>query len=141
MSWLPRNRVVVPLDFGDESLKPLEVAMSFVAEPSDVTVLHVLPRLSTMEPGVAWGSMTDETRIARATEEVQKRLMNYEGLGIVVRIGQPAKVIAQYAEEVEAGLIVVSSHGHSRAHDIFLGSTVDGLLHQTTRPVLVLRHG
>ena len=52
MSWLPRNRVVVPYDFSDESFEAISLGHQLVDEPGHLHVVHVLPELTATEPGV-----------------------------------------------------------------------------------------
>ena len=143
MSWLPKRKILVPLDFDSPSAQALEAAKAMVPSPESITVLHVLPKLSSMEPGVVAGSTTDALRTEKALAVVRKKLADEGESGVVevlVRIGSPEKLIVAVSKEIDADLIVLTSRGHSRAHDFFLGSTVDGVLHATQRPVLVLRH-
>jgi nucleotide-binding universal stress UspA family protein len=50
-----------------------------------------------------------------------------------------AETIAAIAEERDAGAVVVGSRGHSGFKARLLGSTSQGVLHHTRRPVLVVR--
>lgn len=56
-----------------------------------------------------------------------------------VRAGYPSQEILATAEEYEASLIVIGSHGHGIPAEIYLGSVVSDVVHRSTIPVLVLR--
>ena len=43
MSWLPKRSVVVPVDFSEQSLKTVDMALGLVEDTSQVHVVHVLP--------------------------------------------------------------------------------------------------
>ncbi len=56
-----------------------------------------------------------------------------------IRMGIPAVVLAEMAQAHEVAAIVVGSHGRSTLARTLLGSVSSGLLHQTMRPVLIVR--
>ena len=53
--------------------------------------------------------------------------------------GDPGSEIVRYAAEVDAGLIVISSHGHSGLKRFFLGSVAERVTRMASCPVLVVR--
>jgi nucleotide-binding universal stress UspA family protein len=53
--------------------------------------------------------------------------------------GNPAREITKYADSVNADLIVVGSHGYGAIAGALIGSVSRGILHGTTRPVLIVR--
>lgn len=56
----------------------------------------------------------------------------------VVRSGDPPRVIAQHAEAIGAGLIVMGAHGHSRLREIIFGCTTREVLETSKCPVLLV---
>jgi len=77
---------------------------------------------------------------ARATVD-QVRSMA-EGLDVPVechvRQGDAAATLLALAEETEADLLVMGSHGRTGLRRLLMGSVVSDLLHSTQRPVLVV---
>ena len=57
MGWLPKNRVIVPVDFSDLSLSAVDTALQLVNAPRDVIVVHVLQDMAPLEPGELWTSV------------------------------------------------------------------------------------
>ena len=55
------------------------------------------------------------------------------------KIGHPAKVIADYAREIGADLIVMGARGLSALKNLYLGSVSLGAIAQASCPVLVCR--
>lgn len=55
------------------------------------------------------------------------------------KIGHPAKVIASYAREISADLIVMGARGLSALKNLYLGSVSLGTIARATCPVLVCR--
>ena len=75
-----------------------------------------------------------------ATLDQQKKRLEKQGLRttVVAEPGLPGSQIPRIAAERHCSLIVVGSHGHNLASAMFLGSTATEILHQATRPVLLI---
>ncbi len=142
MNWLPRRIVVVPIDFSEASFAALETAVEMVADPSHLRVVHVLPDLEPAEPGVIWHTIDDTGREEHAAKALQAELAKrgYEGLATHVCIGDPGHEIVNYAEQLDAGLVVVPSKGKSALQRLLLGSVADRIVRLAHCPVLVLKH-
>jgi nucleotide-binding universal stress UspA family protein len=54
-------------------------------------------------------------------------------------VGHPAAEIVTYADTIDADLIVIGSRGHGTFASALLGSVSRGVLHDSRRPVLVVR--
>ena len=141
MSWLPRKTIVVPIDFSDDSFAALDTARELVDDPAHLHVIHVLPLLEANDPGVIWYNIDDEGRSQHAEEALQKALhqRGHEGLQVIIRFGDPGHEIATYAEQVGAGLVVVSSHGRSGLTRLLIGSVAERVVRLAHCPVLVLK--
>ena len=65
------------------------------------------------------------------------------GLGLRVSselvLGNPPQGILRTAEGQRCDLIAMTSHGHKLIGDLFLGSTIEKVRHNTTIPILVVR--
>ena len=59
-------------------------------------------------------------------------------LTTAVLAGSPAQEIVRYADDQQADLIVVGSHGRAMVGRLLLGSVADRVLHHAGRPVLVV---
>ncbi len=142
MSWIPKKNVVVPCDFSEDSLAALDVGLQLVAAPSDVHVLHVLPQLSPLEPGELWETIDDQSRVEHATQMIRDRLADpkYQDMRVEVRFGDPGRTIARYAQEINADLIVMPSHGRTGLAHMLIGSVAERVVRLAHCGVLVLRH-
>jgi len=71
----------------------------------------------------------------------QKRILERQGLRttVVVDAGLPGTVIPRIAAEQNCSVIVVGSHGHNLPSEIVLGGTATEILHQATKPILLVR--
>ena len=141
MNWLPRRTVVVPIDFSDDSFAALDTAAEMVDDTADLRIVHVLPELEPAEPGVIWHTIDDTSREEHATQALEAELLkrDHGGLTIHVCIGNPGHEIAAYAEELDAGLIVIPSRGKSALKRLLLGSVAERVVRLAHCPVLVLK--
>lgn len=141
MSWLQKNRVLVPTDFSEESFAALQPAREFVQDSSQLYVLHVLSHLHPAEPGVVWNTMDDETRKKHVQEALHKRLKDseYQNVHLSILVGDPSSKIIDYAQEINADLIVIPSHGRTGLSRFFLGSVAERVIRFAHCPVVVLR--
>ena len=141
MSWLPKRRVVAPVDFSDYALAGVDVALALVADPSHLEIVHILPVLSAGEPGITWDVLDDQTRCAHAVESLQQRFADpkYAGARFSAVVGDPGHEIAAHAQQVDADLIVLHSHGRTGLKRMLIGSVAERVVRLAHCPVLVLR--
>ena len=74
MSITTPNKVVVPVDFSDHSFAAVDEALEIVEAASNLDLVHVLPELSPVEPGVVWQVVDDASRANHAREAIESRL-------------------------------------------------------------------
>jgi len=141
MSWLQKKCVVVPVDFSPESFQTVDVASEFVQKTSQVHIIHVSRPWDEHEIGGTWGTQTEEKRMQAIQEKLHSQLQKngYEDLSIHICLGSPASEIISYAEEIEAELIVMPSHGRTGIKHFALGSVAERVVRMAHCPVLVLR--
>lgn len=141
MKWPDRKSVVVPLDLSRDSLSAIDVAAQLVESPDALHTIHVLPPLSAVEPGVAWGAITEQTAMENSARVVQEQLeeAGHGGLETEIRFGNPAHAITEYAKEIDADLIVIPSHGRTGIKHLLIGSVAERVVRHAHCPVLVLR--
>ena len=141
MSWLRKNRVLVPVDFSEESFAALIPAREFVEDASHLYVIHVLSHLHPAEPGVMWNTLDDQTRKKNVEETFHNRFngSEYEQIQVGVAVGDPSSEIIDYAKEIDADLIVIPTHGRSGLLRFFLGSVAERVIRFAHCPVLVVR--
>ncbi|MEF8850797.1 MAG: universal stress protein [Haloarculaceae archaeon] len=74
-------------------------------------------------------------------QELSKIADRGEGLGVAVTTlcchGKPYLEIVNYADEIDADLIVLGYHGHSHTDTDQIGSVTDRVVQNAGRPVLV----
>jgi nucleotide-binding universal stress UspA family protein len=144
MSLLDQPRIVVPVDFSDESLAAVDQALQIVdGDTSRVFVIHVLADMSPADPGVIWGEISNTNRARHVKEALQERLPNRyaEQMHLEVAFGDAGFRIADYSRKVEADLIIIPSHGRTGIQRLLIGSVAERVIRYAHCPVLVLRGG
>jgi universal stress protein A len=141
MTSLPS--VLCPVDFSEPSRSALcyaaAVADHFGARLTVLTVddplLTEVATTSGQFPSLAQVTMHELERFCRET------LPDYEAgpkkIELRVTVGKPATEILHEANQMQADLIVISSHGRSGVRKMFFGSTTERVLRETTVPVLI----
>ncbi len=141
MSWNIDKPIIVPFDFSVHSLAAVERAVQLAERPSDVHVLNVLPFMTPTEPGVVWGAVDDGDRIRHTLDAMQETLADdkYAGVSCDVRLGDAGSVTSQRAEELDAALVVVGSHGRTGLSRMLLGSVAERVARMAHCPVLIVK--
>jgi nucleotide-binding universal stress UspA family protein len=142
-------KIVVPTDFSDASLVVLDWVKKLCtedkAEVHCVTAVHQPMMYMPMMSGTAMESMPSADQLSRLSQEsldifVDKHMSDLGSAPIAsVLVGRPASEIVDYAEKIDADIIVIATHGHSRLAHALLGSTAEGVVRDAKCPVLTVR--
>ncbi len=140
-NWLPKERIVVPVDFSEDSFAALDTALGLVADASHLSLIYVLPVMEPAEPGVIWSTIDDDSRRHHAELALAERLdaSRFRGVKTRVAFGEPGHEIAAFAQAEKADLIVLSSHGRTGLTRLLIGSVAEKTVRLAHCPVLVLK--
>lgn len=141
MDWKAMHTVVVPVDFSEESLAAIDTALQITGSSKILHVIHVLPELSPLEPGEVWETISEQSRTEHAERTLRERLSDstYAGINIEVLFGDPGHAVVRRAEELQADMIVLPSHGRTGLAHLLIGSVAERVVRFAHCPVLVLR--
>ncbi|MEO2019981.1 MAG: universal stress protein [Fuerstiella sp.] len=142
MVWETSEAIVVPVDFSGMSVTAISSALELAHDRNQIHVLHVVPVLDQIAPDIERLAIpTDADRQNSVREHFAEFLTQhgFPGLRQVVRDGQPGSQIAEYAKEISAGLILISSHGYGGVKRLLLGSVAETVVRWAECPVLVIR--
>jgi nucleotide-binding universal stress UspA family protein len=122
----------VAMQLASDSGRPLSVVSVFDVSSSSVGYGFVpaLPDWSQVLKEHA-AEVLDDVREAAATKGLEVETMMLQGF--------PADEICRLAEEQNAELIVIGSHGWGPVRRLLFGSVSDSVLHHAPCPVLVVR--
>lgn len=141
MAWLPKKKVVVPVDLSPGSVDTLATALELAGSAGQVRAIHVLVPLDAISPGVMFGTVTDrdrEKQVRQAFAELAAK-HNLPGIDLTVRPGDPGLEITDFARHENADLIVIPSHGYHGMKRVVLGSVAERVIRHAACAVLVLR--
>lgn len=71
-------------------------------------------------------------------EELEESVIDENAIEVVVTFGDPAKEIAQVADDINAGMIVMGDRRVNALSRLFLGSTAQKVIHNVSIPVLIV---
>jgi nucleotide-binding universal stress UspA family protein len=133
------RRIIVGFDGSDSARRALERVAMFARNGDAVTVVSAIPlRVSSM--GAVPPGSADVQEHERELHEAAAILA---ARGIVARRvtewGNPADVIIDEANEIDADLVVVGSSGKNVVERHVLGSVSSDLVHRAPCDVLVVR--
>jgi nucleotide-binding universal stress UspA family protein len=138
--------ILIAVDFSEVSRKALDaVRVMPRTEDAKVFVIHVA------EPDpefVGWDAGPEVIRdqiaaeFHRERQQVQVmadglRKSGIDAVGLVIQ-GPTVATILDEAQRLNAGLVVVGSHGHGAAYDLTVGSISSGVIRKSNVPVLVV---
>ena len=141
MAGLQYDKVLIPVDFSEQSIRAVDTALAIAGQASGVHVLHVIEDLTPAHPGELYGTIDNETRAKHAVDALQKQFADekYAGLNIETVCGAPGAEIPEQAKELGVDLIVMPSHGRTGISRLLIGSVAERAIRHAHCPVLVLR--
>ena len=149
------ERILIPLDGSKISECALPYAEDLVSKLSpetkvDVILLHILPKAHPVHtageivPDVAYDKEQLEIAKKKATEYLNKAgdTLRSKGAAVTakVEVGDASEEIVKTAEDINADLIVMSTHGRSGISRWAFGSVAEKVLHRGGKvPILIVR--
>ncbi len=143
------RRVVVPVDFSEDSAAALQLARK-VAPGAQLYVLHAWPPLPRESEGFAGISDEDVERYGREVREQAQQQMDAllarcgleeDAVQRLMQHDYAASFICQQARALGADLVVMGKHGHSQLADWLIGSVTTHVLNHCDSDMLVTRAG
>ena len=128
--------ILVPLDFSRASMEALSYAIPLAKKlAASVHLVHV--RESDEASDVS--GVSHLLRETAKSIQLLREPRRLSGENCHVRTGQPFQEICDLAREINAGLIVIGTRGHTGLERILLGSTAERVVRFASRPALVVR--
>jgi nucleotide-binding universal stress UspA family protein len=141
------RKIMVPVDFSEPSRSALHYAVA-LAKPfkAEILLLHVVEPVMPPPPDFMAIPPTTIELTLRLQEEAVRVLHQWrnEAAGAaavkeIVRTGSPYHEIVEAADEHNADLIAMGTHGRTGLAHLLLGSTAERVTHHAHCPVLVVR--
>lgn len=141
------KKIVAAIDFSDVSKPVVEAGIKLAkAFNEDLHLVHVVEAEPTY---AAYGFTPDEfpaiheikaESMTRAEAKLRQMAEKIEVPGVSTKVlqGQPLGSILDYAQEVEADILVLGSHGHGFLGSLLLGSVAEGCVRKALVPALIV---
>jgi len=133
--------IIIPIDFSDESIKGLELAMLFAKKiECEIRMVYVRKKSNDFNPG----TREEELRFAKKQfEQIKETYQPHLPPGIilkyVIRTGRIYREIVAQANAFNNSFIVASTHGASGFEKFFIGSNAFKIISATNKPVITIR--
>ena len=156
--------ILVPIDFSDVTAPVIDLARQLAkALGADIHLLHVKELTAAATPGTLGYGLAGMPELAPmsgvpvpGSESMPETIPEDEGQtsklvkwqeeiaqdGIKVSLHRPTGTVAEeilnQADELNADMIVMGTHGHGAMYNLLVGSATKGVLKHSTRPVLLV---
>lgn len=139
------RHILFPVDFSNKA----HAAAPFVAATARhfgalVTMLAVVQPviLTDLDLSLAAFADPEETRVAAEAQLQEFSVTSFQNVDLQWRavLGSPADEIKTYADDHTVGLVMMTTHGHSRFQQLLLGSVSAQVLHDVCTPVWTDAH-
>ncbi|HWS22594.1 MAG TPA: universal stress protein [Methanoregula sp.] len=127
-------RVLCPIDFSRFSDNAIAL-LSRTKGVEGVILLHVISQ------GETKAEIEDAVKSAKDQIEAIRSSLAAQGIEVrtIVRIGNPTFEITRIADQEDASVIWMSSHGKGWFRELLLGSTAYTVAMNAKRPVIIIR--
>lgn len=144
---MPEYRLILcPVDFSEASKQSFQTAVDLATRlNAEIRVIHVYQLPASALPDGVLETPTDLEAVLE--ERIQKRLDAFvaenvtEGANVTTGLceGVPYVEITEAAEEIDADMIVIGTHGRTGLAHLLLGSVAERVLRTSDIPVLTVR--
>lgn len=136
------KKILVPVDFSDNSNKILESAVYFADKcGAALEVLYVVQSLADYSgffvPHTPISTFEDEMKNS-AEQKMESFLKDYPDASAKVLTGDVAEEIVEYASRAAVDLIVMGTHGYKGLERVMFGSVAGKVVKRAPCPVLTV---
>ncbi len=139
--------ILVPVDFSELSAEVLRFGL-IMAEPDGATV-HLMHDIEFPADTITGATIIKE-RMDEAYAESEREISDLERIpkaagatirSVILRSTDPKRSILAYADENDVDLIVLGTHGRTKAVEKLIGSTAERVLRRSPAPSIVVPPG
>jgi len=135
--------ILLAVDGSPHAERAAELARRLAGDGDEVVVLHVVETMPVRGGPAVELDLDLDRKGVQAAKRYGKQL---ELAGMTVKVelvrafpGEVARHIVEAAQQHQAGVVVVGSHGRGDLTALLLGSVAHKVIHLADRPVLVAR--
>ena len=145
----PINKILVPIDFSENSAKAIDVALSFKQKKSDIVVELInviIPTGITPETGISYATLK-QMLVERSKQDYQKFInkhqFDHNKVTFQTLLNERLNIannIRQYGKDASVDLIVNGAAGHSFLAGLLFGSVTESLVtYEAELPIMIVR--
>jgi universal stress protein A len=135
-------RILVPVDFSDDSRKTVDRAVAIAKQfDSEIILVHVIEAI-VYPTDWMFPLMTSDTKEDRTFLETKLKALAAKHdikVKVLITVGRAWEEIVNIAKKSKATLIVTGTHGLSGIKHALLGSVAEKVVRHAPCPVLVLK--
>lgn len=126
------SKILVPLDFSKEAMRAVEQLHDFAGIMKEIIFVNVIDNIKDLD-------LLDEQR-AETISRLQEIGKRFPGVNVKYNVpeGVPSEEIVRLADMEDVTLIMLTARGKGEVRELLLGSTVERVLRQTVKPVLLI---
>ncbi|MCS5489340.1 universal stress protein [Algoriphagus limi] len=133
-------KILIPLDFSENSKKALEFALGIFQDSENTFILcHVVEMVYDFASQAA---IAIEGLHASAKKHLEELMLEYDSpnaeFHAEILEGTPSIQLAKLAEEKNADMVIMGTHGISGIKKVLVGSTAVNVLKESSIPVLLV---
>lgn len=145
-------RILLATDGTKHSAAALEMINKFsLSDEDEIKIVTVVDMAVPYTVDIYGANLTATDELEKAARENAEKILEttrqtiFENLPEIqvsheILYGSPESRIVETAENMNADLIIVGSHGYNRWERLLLGSVSDSVVHHAPCSVLVVRH-
>ena len=138
------KKILIGIDFSDCSLNALEHAITIAQRSSSgitmvwVNHLDYSKEIFSVEPKDLLNEVEEKFKeiIKKYKSKLGREELNYQ-----IRKGKVYKEICAVAEEIDAFLIVIGTHGSTGFEEFWIGSNANRVVSTSRKPIITIRAG
>jgi len=133
---------IVPIDFSQESLNGLEMALLFSQKQEiNIQLVYVITSVSDYHPStISEEHKFAEERFKKLLKDYEGRLGNNSKLRYIIKQGKVYKEVISQVNSYKDAFVCASTHGASGFEELFAGSNALKIMAATTCPVITIRN-
>ena len=132
---------VVPIDFSEESLHGLDMAVLFSQKKTvNIQMVNVITSVpDNLQSTKKESEKNIENKFRKLIAEYEPRLGNDSKLSYIIKTGKVYKEIVNQANSYSHAVVSASTHGASGFEELFVGSNALKIMSATKQPVFAIR--
>nr|WP_294899648.1 universal stress protein [uncultured Pedobacter sp.] len=139
------KRILVPVDQSRISIKAAGFAFEMAIQLKATISFICIMEYSMLEVNPDAGEFPDEKRLkvksdfVKIIRKIEERHPSIDVEKVFITTGNVVEQIIKKADQWEADIIIMGSHGRTGVNHLLLGSTAEAVMRHTTKPVLICR--